>query len=113
MKNGLSEIEKRALKELVQKINELYGNNLVKIMLYGSKARGDANEYSDIDVLIILKNFNNKYCEIKKILNITREINYIYEILISPSVITEEHYIMSKMPVIFNIRKDGLNLWKR
>ena len=40
--------------ELTEKIQELYGNQLDKVILYGSYARGEENKYSDIDLAIIL-----------------------------------------------------------
>jgi len=51
----LTEKEKQALKELVDELKKLYGDNLSHVILYGSKARGDANSGSDIDVLVVLK----------------------------------------------------------
>jgi len=55
-------ITQKALDLFVEKVIELQGDNLSKIILYGSVARGEANENSDIDVLVILKecNFKNK-----------------------------------------------------
>jgi hypothetical protein len=48
-------ITQKALDLFVEKVIEHQGDNLLKIILYGSVARGEANEDSDIDVLIILK----------------------------------------------------------
>ncbi len=49
--DNLTEKEKQAIKELVEKLKELYKDNLSKVILYGSKAKGDAVEDSDIDIL--------------------------------------------------------------
>ena len=51
--NYLSSTEKKALFELKEKIKEKYPE--AEIILYGSKARGDCNENSDIDLMIIIK----------------------------------------------------------
>jgi predicted nucleotidyltransferase len=37
-----------------QEISKLYGDRLSQIVLYGSYARGDYNENSDIDFLVVL-----------------------------------------------------------
>ena len=51
-------IRERTLHELVARLRELEGNNLIRVILYGSVARGDAREDSDTDVLILLRNEN-------------------------------------------------------
>ena len=49
---GLSDNEIKALGELKERINEKYPET--ELILYGSKARGDFDEESDIDVLAII-----------------------------------------------------------
>ena len=44
------------LDEYRQAINERHPGAVVRMVVYGSKARGDAHEDSDIDVLLIVKN---------------------------------------------------------
>jgi predicted nucleotidyltransferase len=41
------------LAELRRRFEVLYGVRLVKMMLFGSQARGDAEPGSDIDVLVV------------------------------------------------------------
>ena len=43
------------LAELRQQLEAVYGSRLVKLVLFGSQARGDAEPGSDIDVLVVLK----------------------------------------------------------
>lgn len=51
-------------------IQRLYGERLSKIILFGSYAKGEENENSDIDFLIILKDKNiSVFNEIEKINN--------------------------------------------
>jgi predicted nucleotidyltransferase len=42
------------LSELENELRALYGPQLVRLLLFGSQARGDADEGSDIDVLVVL-----------------------------------------------------------
>ena len=39
--------------KFVQGVNEILGERVKKIILYGSYARGDYNESSDIDIMIL------------------------------------------------------------
>lgn len=62
--NYLTDNERAALTELKEKITEKYPG--AEIILYGSKARGDYNQDSDIDLLIVI---NDKY-------NIDKDISF-------------------------------------
>jgi len=48
-------VTQKTLDLFVEKVKEYEGDNLLKIILFGSVARGEANINSDIDVLVILK----------------------------------------------------------
>jgi predicted nucleotidyltransferase len=48
-------------------LNELYGDRIERIVLYGSRARGDAREDSDYDVAVFLKNLDDRWAEMDKI----------------------------------------------
>ena len=52
--NYLTDNERVALTELKEKITEKYPGPGAEIILYGSKARGDYDENSDIDILIVI-----------------------------------------------------------
>ena len=43
------------LKRLRAALEELYGDRLERVVLFGSRARGDADEDSDYDVAVFLK----------------------------------------------------------
>lgn len=46
--------ERRAISEFVQLLKERFGSIIKDIILFGSKARGESDKYSDIDILIVL-----------------------------------------------------------
>ena len=49
-------MDKAILQELVQGMVEIIKSDIVKVILYGSVARGTNDEESDVDIMIILKN---------------------------------------------------------
>jgi predicted nucleotidyltransferase len=46
------------VQDVALSLQKLYGDRLYKIILYGSYARGDQNDESDIDFLVLLKDNN-------------------------------------------------------
>jgi predicted nucleotidyltransferase len=113
MKNNivsLNEKEKLAINELVQSLKKLYGSNLSRIILYGSKARGDATEGSDIDIMIVLKEFDKWEEEFEKVFNIINEVCYQYELLISYVIKSESEFVGRNTPLLLNVRREGITL---
>ena len=41
--------------EFTKEIKKIFGTNLSTVIVYGSYARGDYNENSDVDVMILVK----------------------------------------------------------
>ena len=48
-------------------LQELYGDRIERVVLYGSRARGDAREDSDYDVAVFLKDLDDRWAEMDKI----------------------------------------------
>ncbi|MBA3047923.1 nucleotidyltransferase domain-containing protein [Patescibacteria group bacterium] len=105
----LSQKEKLALKEFKKELKKKLSNRLIKIILFGSKARGDARKDSDIDVLIIVKRKSERTMNFifdKKI-----EIDCKYNVFISPKIYTADEYsYYNSIPTIFMhfISQDGV-----
>jgi len=93
------------LKEEILKINPK-----IKIIFYGSKVRGDFDEESDIDILVVVPKLTKdlKY----KIIDIATEIELKYNVILGIVIISEEKYKKSnvfKGSLYYkNIKKEGL-----
>jgi len=96
------------LKEFREEIEKLYGKRLKRIILYGSWARGDATEESDIDVLIVLGGKVIPGKEIDRVIDIITEINLKHGVLISVYPISEEGYSTINSPLLINVRREGV-----
>jgi predicted nucleotidyltransferase len=52
----------------------LYGDRVERVVLFGSRARGDAREYSDYDVAVFLKDLADRWPEIDRIIPVVTDI---------------------------------------
>jgi uncharacterized protein len=106
----LSILEKNALLEIQERLAEILPGS--KIILYGSKARGDSERESDIDLFILLS--GTVTGEVKeRIRTIKYDIELKYDVLLS--VIIEDSAFWQSdlaraMPLHQNIDRDGVAL---
>ena len=80
-----------------------------KIILFGSKARGDHGEHSDIDLLVVASKLLH-WKEEKAIVGALFDIGMEYDVIFSPlftSVDEWENGIFTEFPVYQEISRDG------
>lgn len=99
---------KSILSEVKQELKKLYKDDLIEIILYGSYARGDYNENSDIDLLVVLNSIETIGKETDKIVEAIYDINLKYNTLISIVPITYKDYKSINSPLLLNIRQEGV-----
>lgn len=98
------------LKELRQRLEELYGERLEKLVLFGSQARGDAEPDSDIDVLVVLKGEVNLGKEVERTSDLRVKMSLEDDIIVNPVFISSERYKRGKTLLMKNILTEGVNL---
>jgi predicted nucleotidyltransferase len=96
------------LEEIKKELEKLYGTRLKKIILYGSWARGNATEESDIDLLIVLEGKISPGAEIDRMIDIITGINLKHDVLLSVYPISEQDYSTIQSPLLINVRKEGI-----
>ena len=96
-KGFLSEKEKQTLIKLIAELKASWP--AVKVKLFGSKVKGNADEESDLDVLILLP------CHIsedirRRIINKIFDLNLSFETNISPLIMSEKEWEIGFIPLL-------------
>ena len=99
---------KGPLYELKKELSNLYGSALKQVILYGSYARSEATEHSDIDLVIVLEGRIAPGSEIDRMIDIINNLNIKYEVLISVYPVSETDYKTVNSPLLLNVRKEGV-----
>lgn len=101
---------KPILDEVKEKLKEIYGDRLKGIILYGSYARGDFTDGSDIDLIILLEDMEESSTGRKKYFDAICELDLKYDTVISIIPFKEEEYRIRRLPIILNVKKEGIPL---
>lgn len=96
------------MKELKEGLVRIYGDRLKGVYLYGSYARGDYQQGSDLDVLVVLKKYERYGDEINRTSELVGDLSLEYGISISRVFMTESQWKQSDTPLLRNIRIEGL-----
>ncbi len=99
---------RRLLDELKKGLTELYGGHLKAVYLFGSYARGDYNEGSDVDVMIVLDGYESYWEELVRSAELASNLSLEYDVTISRMIITEDRWKKGDLPVLMNIRAEGI-----
>ena len=90
-------------------LDEMYGSRLDRVVLFGSRARGDARPDSDYDVAVFLKNFNDRWSEVDRIVPVVTAILYDDGAFIH-AMPYRAGADQERSPLMQEIRREGLDL---
>lgn len=112
MPNVPNNIEK-AINEFLEEINKILENNVKKVILYGSYARGDYEKNSDLDIMILTDLSDEEIVNIRtQIWDIAYDIGLKNDIIISSLIknINDYNYWLDTLPFYMNVQKEGVVL---
>ena len=111
----MPEVEIRAdvrtiLAELRRGLEAIYGDRLVRLVLFGSHARREAREDSDIDVMVVLQGPVDSGAEIARCSEYKSALCLKHDAWITSVYVSEDRFQTGQSPLLLNVRREGLAL---
>ena len=98
------------LTELKIELNAVYGSRLKVLYLYGSYARGEEDEESDLDILVVLEHFDHYAAEVDRTGELASDLSLKYGITVSQVFIRHAEWLHGDTPFLSNVREEAISL---
>mgnify|MGYP005898585775 FL=1 len=99
------------MQQYIEEVKKIYGTHICRIILYGSYARGDYREGSDVDVMVLTSLTDEVIKPVEyKLYDVAFDFLMEYGVDISIIVKNEEHfkYWLGALPFYDNVVKEGV-----
>lgn len=96
------------IRQLRKELQKIYGSRLKEVYLFGSYARGDADDDSDIDVAVILDNVSSRFVEQRRCSEIQSEISLQHNCVIMLFFSETKELLRGEYAVFRTIAKEGI-----
>ena len=97
------------LKRFRAALDALYGDRIERVVLYGSRARGDFHAESDYDVAVFLHHLTNRWKEVDRIADVTTDILMLTGEVVNAMVFPAGAY-QERTGFMHEVRLDGIDL---
>jgi uncharacterized protein len=97
------------LKRFHAAVTEIYGDRVARVVLFGSRARGDAGPDSDYDVAVFLRDLPDRFAEMNRLADVATDILYSEGQFIHAMPYRADAY-NERTPLMHEIRADGIDL---
>ena len=110
----MPDVMSNLLERYIGEVKTLFGGSLRQVILYGSYARGDYREDSDVDVMILVDLTDMEIKEYqRKLSDLTFDFNMDNDLDIKPIVKNEGHFLkwIQNYPFYSNVKREGVVLF--
>ena len=106
--------DKEMFDDIVRAVLSVMGDDAVRIILYGSVARGDNTPESDVDIAMIIRGELDRIAD-KELTRAVTELDLKYDTVLSVIDVEEKHFRRYKndLPFYKNIEREGITLWTK
>ncbi len=107
----LTERERQIVTEFVRRLHQQFEEQLLSAVLFGSRARGDAEPDSDMDLLVVLRQLNHETR--KAVRYLAADLWLTHDVYLSTRVYSAAEWArLQDMNTLLyrNIRRDGIEL---
>jgi uncharacterized protein len=92
-----------------EEVPKLYGYRLKRLMLYGSRARGDGHAESDYDILVLLSGDLDRKIEFERLRSIHHRILAEFQSMVSFRTMPEDAFCQ-RTGFMWNVRQEALDI---
>jgi uncharacterized protein len=97
------------LKRFRAAVGEIYGDRVDRVILFGSRARGEARDDSDYDVAVFLRGMGDRAAEMNRLADVETDILYDTGAVINALPFLAGSY-QERTGFMHKLRQDGLDL---
>lgn len=97
--------------KMISGLQNIFGDALERIVLYGSVARGTQEEESDIDIAVLVGKYTEDMHD--QMIDLAVELELEYDKILSVMLIDYDNFKKWEdvIPFYKNVKKDGIMLW--
>ncbi len=118
MKRGglgyLTHRERGALAEYLTRLHEQFEDQIQRVILYGSKVRGDFDQESDIDLFVVIKDADLEREDALTRLSV--DVDLKHDVLLSDFVVHQKRFermAQIQEPLYQSLMSEGVELWTK
>lgn len=101
----------KVFEKMIPGLQNIFGNILECIILYGSVARGTQTDESDVDIALIVRKYAEDMHD--KMIDLTVDLELEYNLVLSVLLIDYDNFKEweNVLPFYKNVKKEGIMLW--
>ena len=89
-------------------LQRIYGDRLRGVYLFGSCARDEAGEDSDVDIAVVLDHVNDRFAERERTSDLFSDLSLAEGVFVSRVFIAEDDFHRSRNPLCHVIQTEGV-----